>query len=149
MDASDPDGDVAALLDSLALCEHAVRRYRTRGDASYEDGRHRAATEYHILASQENARIQELAARLTELLGPDGGPGLPVADVLRQAAAQASMLARIQDVDSFEDACFFRRHPRWAQFSDRFREAHRRWFDEPALAAMAPAYHPLWPGWTD
>src|SRR5262249_20805412 len=99
------------LLDALSRHEYEVRRYRTRGDARAEQGNPRSSTEYHVLASRASKEMAAVEARLRELLGPDGGPGLPLAGVLKLAATQARALASVDDAASFEDACFYRRHP--------------------------------------
>src|SRR5262249_8887511 len=126
-----------------------VRKYRTRGDSSAEWGMGRSSTEYHGIASKESQFAQDLMNQLANILGPDGGPGLPIAGVLRLASKQAEFLASIDDVDSFEAACFFKRHPKWGEKSAKHREAHRRWFGTPALEAMAPEYLPIWRSWTE
>jgi hypothetical protein len=137
------------LIEALELHEYNVRKYRTRVDSRAEQGNLRSSTEYHALASDESKRVRDLMGQLGDMLGPDGGPGLPIAGVLRLAAKQAEFLASVEDIDSFEAACFFRRHPNWAQKSTKHLEAHRRWFETPALEAMAPEYLPIWSSWTE
>ena len=149
VDEDKPSRGVVALIEALEMREYNERKYRTRGDARAEEGNHRSSTEYHLLASQESKRARELMSQLAETLGPDGGPGWPIAGVLRLARQQAKFLASVDDIDSFEAACFFRRHPKWGQMSDKYLNAHRRWFDTQELEGMAPEYLPIWPSWTD
>lgn len=149
VDSAEGAVTVESLLDALAMHEHDVRKYRTRGDARAEHGNHRSATEYHILASQSSRLARNICSQLTEILGPDGGPGLPVAAVLQLAAKHSPILATVADQGSFEDACFYMRHPHWARLSGKLLQAYRRWLDTPALQGMAPEYHPIWSSWTD
>lgn len=137
------------LVVELFDAEYEVRRYRAKGDAAYEDGRSRSSTEFHGLASQAARKAATAIAQLTVVLGPDGGPGVPVAGVLALAREQAAALAKVGagEAGSFEDACFYMRHPRWAGLSERFREAQRKWFDSPALVALAPGYQVIWGAW--
>jgi hypothetical protein len=144
-----PPDTAAQLLEALATHEYFIRKYRTRGDARADQGNHRSSTEYHLLASQESAKRTHIVAQLVALLGPDGGPNLPVAGVLAAATRQAAALAAVDDQSSFEDACFLRRHPRWAQMIDKYTQANRRWAGTAALEAVAPGCHPIWISWTD
>ena len=137
------------LLDALLIAEYSIRKYRTRGDAKAECGNHRAATEYHALAATEVTRAREILAKLNFLHGTDGGPGVVLVGVLELARIQKAFLKSVQDSPSFEDACFYRRHPIWASRVDRYQASHEKWNGKPELETMAPGFHPIYDGWTD
>lgn len=136
-------------LKALQAHEYTLRKYRTRGDSRYADGASRSSTEYHQMASKEERAAEAIRARLTTQLGPDGGPGLNLSRPLELARAQARALSTVDDSSSFEAACFYLRHPRWARLVDEYVTATQRWLDSPALEAMKPEYLPVWDSWTD
>ncbi|MBI4860710.1 MAG: hypothetical protein HY815_10685 [Candidatus Riflebacteria bacterium] len=138
-----------ALVEALFTAEFWLRKYRTRGDARAEQGAGRSSSEYHSMARDQQATIDSLIAELGALLGPDGGPGLPLSRPLEEAGRQAALLRSVDDLLSFEDACFHARHPAWAAHVDRFRKAHERWRTDPRFCAMAPRFLPIQTGWTD
>ena len=147
---SDPAlNQTETLLDALFLAEYSIRKYRTRADAKAECANHRAATEYHALAAAEVTRAREIIAKLNLLHGPDGGPGVILVGVLELARLQNATLKSVQDSPSFEDACFYRRHPIWASRVIRYQRSHEQWNGKPELETMAPGFHPIYDGWTD
>lgn len=143
------EDETAALLEELSTAEYSIRKYRTRGDARAKQGNHRSAMEYHALAAKELARARESESRLLALHGPDGGPGVVLTGVLELAKRQVRLLHGVDDPESFEDACFHRRHPIWASRVERYQEAHATWTGRSELEDMAPGYHPIYDGWTD
>lgn len=147
---TDSNPEIEGLLMALATREYWIRKYRTRAESRSLDGNDRSCREYHGMAADERRQADEISRQLTALLGPDDGPPWSGTEYLKLAWRHAEMLRGIAgESESFEDACFARRHPRWAQASERHRAALEKWRGRPELEAMAPGYLPIYDGWTD
>jgi hypothetical protein len=144
-----PDlGEICEWLKELQECERMGRRYRFRGDAFYEAKREQACMECHAMAAEWEKRADGIAERLSKALGPGGIPAEPEESAGEAVAAAAGMTDPWQDPrGGFDDACFYARHPLWAEFAAEIAEAHRRWKDDPRFLREAPRYRPVNRAW--
>lgn len=136
-------------ITKLFVAEEQGRRYRARGDRAYEEKRHRACTEYHLMAGGYERDAATFRTALKRHLGPAGAlDELDPADIAAARAEVAQLPSPWAAADDeFAAACFFARYPLWCEQVPRFRTALERWQADPRFRATAPGYRPLNPDW--
>jgi len=140
---------VCELLVALSNAEFWVRKYRIRAEVQAKTCPGRSSPDYDRMAVQEDSRVAVIRTRLEILLGPEASSSLPLFCPLEEARRRAVLFRDIDDPVSFDEACFFARHPTWAVHDGHFKEAHERWKNDPRFHSLFPHFTPILPGWID